>query len=182
MRSQFNKQGTGYHVLLSPVVHDPVTIVVPSGRGTLLQTGRGVPGRSRDSQRVRRQPEYAIGSLAARFPVPMAPPQVRASRLGVLEGQEEELRGDSPACLGARRSAARTAAMTAVRAAKTVAARISRSQAACTCTSPGLGPVRPGTERIHDRTCAGWLGSRAGRCRRSRRGPSQTARRTATGG
>jgi hypothetical protein len=68
MRSQFNKQGTGYHVL-SPVVHDPVTIVVPSGRGTLLQTRRGVPGRSRDSQRVRRQPENAIGSLAARvFP------------------------------------------------------------------------------------------------------------------
>jgi hypothetical protein len=42
MRSQFNKQGTGYHVRLSPIVHDPVTIVVPSGRGTLLQTGRGV--------------------------------------------------------------------------------------------------------------------------------------------
>jgi hypothetical protein len=42
MRSQFNKQGTGYHVLLSPVVHDPITIVVPSGKGTLLQTGRGV--------------------------------------------------------------------------------------------------------------------------------------------
>ena len=42
MRSQFNKQGTGYHVLLSPVVHDPITIVVPSGKGTLLQTARGV--------------------------------------------------------------------------------------------------------------------------------------------
>ena len=42
MRSQFNKQGTSYHVLLSPVVHDPITIVVPSGKGTLLQTGRGV--------------------------------------------------------------------------------------------------------------------------------------------
>jgi hypothetical protein len=42
MRSQFNKQGTGYHVLLSPVLHDPITIVVPSGRGTLLRTGRGV--------------------------------------------------------------------------------------------------------------------------------------------
>jgi hypothetical protein len=42
MRSQFNKQGTGYHVLLQPVVHGPVTIVVPSGKGTLLQTGRGV--------------------------------------------------------------------------------------------------------------------------------------------
>jgi len=42
MRSQFNKQGTGYHVLLHPVVHDPITIVVPSGKGTLLQTARGV--------------------------------------------------------------------------------------------------------------------------------------------
>lgn len=42
MRSQFNKQGTGYHVRLSPVVHDPITIVVPSGKGTLLQTPRGV--------------------------------------------------------------------------------------------------------------------------------------------
>jgi hypothetical protein len=42
MRSQFNKQGTNYHVLLSPVMHNPITIVVPSGKGTLLQTGRGV--------------------------------------------------------------------------------------------------------------------------------------------
>jgi hypothetical protein len=42
MRSQFNKQGTSYHVLLNPVVHDPITIVVPSGKGTLLQTARGV--------------------------------------------------------------------------------------------------------------------------------------------
>jgi hypothetical protein len=42
MRSQFNKQGTGYHVLLHPVVHALVTIVVPAGKGTLLQTGRGV--------------------------------------------------------------------------------------------------------------------------------------------
>jgi hypothetical protein len=42
MRSQFNKQGTGYHVLLSPVVHDPITIVVPGDNGTLIQTARGV--------------------------------------------------------------------------------------------------------------------------------------------
>jgi hypothetical protein len=42
-RSQFNKQGTSYHVNLSPVtVHDPITIVVPSGKGTLIQTARGV--------------------------------------------------------------------------------------------------------------------------------------------
>ena len=42
MRSQFNKGGTGYHLLLSPVVHPAITIDVPSNQGTLLQTGRGV--------------------------------------------------------------------------------------------------------------------------------------------
>src|SRR5215469_1924367 len=42
MRSQFNKGGTGYHLLLSPVVHPAVTIDVPSAQATLLQTGRGV--------------------------------------------------------------------------------------------------------------------------------------------
>jgi hypothetical protein len=42
MRSQFNKGGTGYHVILSPTTHDPITIVVPGTRGTLIATGRGV--------------------------------------------------------------------------------------------------------------------------------------------
>src|SRR5207247_10101760 len=43
MRSQFNKQGTTYPVNLSPVTtHDPITIDVPAGKGTLIQTGRGV--------------------------------------------------------------------------------------------------------------------------------------------
>ncbi len=43
MRSQFNKQGTGYHVNLSPVnTWSPITIVVPQGKGTLLTTGRQV--------------------------------------------------------------------------------------------------------------------------------------------
>jgi hypothetical protein len=42
MRSQFDKQDTGYHVRLNPVVHAPVTIVVPAGTGTLIQTARGV--------------------------------------------------------------------------------------------------------------------------------------------
>src|SRR5713226_472113 len=42
MRSQFNKGGTNYHVILNPVVHDPITINVPANHGTLLQTGRGV--------------------------------------------------------------------------------------------------------------------------------------------
>jgi hypothetical protein len=42
MRSQFGKQGTGYHLLLRPVVHAPVTIVVPRNRGALIQTPGGV--------------------------------------------------------------------------------------------------------------------------------------------
>ena len=42
MRSQFNEQGTGYHLLLNPVVHPAITIDVPSELGTLIQTARGV--------------------------------------------------------------------------------------------------------------------------------------------
>jgi hypothetical protein len=43
MRAQFNKTGaSSYHVRLNPVVHDPITIVVPGNHGTLLQSGRGV--------------------------------------------------------------------------------------------------------------------------------------------
>jgi len=42
MRSQFNEQGTGYHLLLNPVVHPAITIDVPSELGTLIQTPRGV--------------------------------------------------------------------------------------------------------------------------------------------
>ena len=43
MRAQFNQTGSSsYHLNLTPVVHDPITIVVPSGKGTLLQSGRGV--------------------------------------------------------------------------------------------------------------------------------------------
>jgi len=42
MRSQFNKQGTGYHLNLSPATHDPITIVVPGNQGTLIETPRGV--------------------------------------------------------------------------------------------------------------------------------------------
>jgi hypothetical protein len=44
MRSQFAKQGTGYHLLLRPVVHAPVTIVVPKNLGTLIKTPGGVVG------------------------------------------------------------------------------------------------------------------------------------------
>jgi len=43
MRAQFNKTGSSpYHLRLSPVLHDPITLVVPPGAGTLLQSGRGV--------------------------------------------------------------------------------------------------------------------------------------------
>jgi len=42
MRSQFNEQGTSYHVLLTTVVHPAITIDVPNPQGTLIQTARGV--------------------------------------------------------------------------------------------------------------------------------------------
>jgi hypothetical protein len=43
MRAQFNKTGSSpYHLRLNPVTHDAITIVVPKGKGTLLQSGRGV--------------------------------------------------------------------------------------------------------------------------------------------
>jgi hypothetical protein len=43
MRAQFNKTGSSpYHLRLNPVTHDAITIVVPSGKATLLQSGRGV--------------------------------------------------------------------------------------------------------------------------------------------
>jgi hypothetical protein len=44
MRAQFDRTGSSpYHLrLATPVVHPAITIVVPSGAGTLLQSGRGV--------------------------------------------------------------------------------------------------------------------------------------------
>jgi hypothetical protein len=43
MRAQFNKTGSSpYHLRLSPVTHDAITIVVPKGQAILLQSGRGV--------------------------------------------------------------------------------------------------------------------------------------------
>jgi len=43
MRAQFNQTGSSpYHLKLSPVMHDAVTIVVPSAQGVLLKSGRGV--------------------------------------------------------------------------------------------------------------------------------------------
>jgi hypothetical protein len=43
MRAQFNKTGSSsYHLRLNPVVHAAVSIVIPGGKGTVLQSGRGV--------------------------------------------------------------------------------------------------------------------------------------------
>jgi hypothetical protein len=43
MRAQFNKTGSSsYHLRLNPVVHDAISIVVPDGQGTVLQSVRGV--------------------------------------------------------------------------------------------------------------------------------------------
>jgi hypothetical protein len=42
MRSQFNEQGTGYHLILNPVVHPAITIDVPGDNGALIKTPRGV--------------------------------------------------------------------------------------------------------------------------------------------
>jgi hypothetical protein len=43
MRAQFNKTGSSsYHLRLNPVVHDAITIVVPSGLGTVFQSQHGV--------------------------------------------------------------------------------------------------------------------------------------------
>ena len=43
MRSQFNKTGTGYHVNLGqPAVQAPVTMTIPSGKGSAYQNTRGV--------------------------------------------------------------------------------------------------------------------------------------------
>src|SRR6476620_10636560 len=43
MRAEFNKTGSSsYHLRLNPVVHDAITIVVPSGRGTIIQSPNGV--------------------------------------------------------------------------------------------------------------------------------------------
>jgi hypothetical protein len=52
MRSQFNQTGSSlYHLRLgTPTVHDPITIVVPDPKGTLLASGRGVIFPSVDIQ------------------------------------------------------------------------------------------------------------------------------------
>src|SRR5262249_39415476 len=49
MRAQFNKTGSSsYHVRLNPVVHDAITIVVPSGMGTIIESPNGDHGADID--------------------------------------------------------------------------------------------------------------------------------------
>src|SRR5207244_8783073 len=44
MRAQFNKTGSSsYHLRLNPVVHDAITIVIPNGRGIVIE-GPGANG------------------------------------------------------------------------------------------------------------------------------------------
>jgi hypothetical protein len=43
MRSQFNKVGSRYHLVLAPTVQPTVSITVPSGSGAVYQSERGVP-------------------------------------------------------------------------------------------------------------------------------------------
>ena len=42
MRAEFNKVGTGYHLILLPAVHDPVNIDIPSDQGTTLTSPVGI--------------------------------------------------------------------------------------------------------------------------------------------
>src|ERR1700747_2777897 len=43
MRAQFNQTGSSpFHLKLNPVTHDAITIVVPSGKATLMRSRRGV--------------------------------------------------------------------------------------------------------------------------------------------
>jgi hypothetical protein len=63
MRSQFNKVGTGYHVLLGqPTEHPTVTVDVPVGKGSAYVTGRGIVYGLVDSSWFSSQMMNIIGS------------------------------------------------------------------------------------------------------------------------
>jgi hypothetical protein len=63
MRSQFNKIGTGYHVLLGqPTVHPTVTLTVPQGKGSAFVTGRKIVYGLVDSQWFSTQMMSILGS------------------------------------------------------------------------------------------------------------------------
>jgi len=64
MRAQFNKTGSSsYHLRLNPVVHDAITIVVPPGRGTVIQSPNGDHGAAIDDQWWSTQIKNLNGSL-----------------------------------------------------------------------------------------------------------------------
>jgi len=64
MRAQFNKTGSSsYHLRLNPVVHDPVTIVLPSGRGFVILSPNGVEAAVIDSQWWSAQINTLTGNL-----------------------------------------------------------------------------------------------------------------------
>jgi hypothetical protein len=51
MRAQFNKTGSSsYHLRLNPIVHDPITILVPGGNGTVIESSHGVHAADIDIQ------------------------------------------------------------------------------------------------------------------------------------
>ncbi|HEY6960921.1 MAG TPA: hypothetical protein VI408_03440 [Gaiellaceae bacterium] len=63
MRSQFNKVGTGYHVLLGqPALHPTVTLRVPAGKGSAYVSGRGIVYGLVDSQWFSTQMMNILGS------------------------------------------------------------------------------------------------------------------------
>lgn len=63
MRSQVNKVGTGYHVLLGqPTEHPTVTVEVPQGKGSAYVSGRGIVYGLLDSNWFSSQMMNIIGS------------------------------------------------------------------------------------------------------------------------
>lgn len=63
-RAEFNKTGSSsYHLRLNPVVHDPVTIVLPAGKSFVLLSPNGVEGAFTDQQWWMAQIRTLNGSL-----------------------------------------------------------------------------------------------------------------------
>jgi hypothetical protein len=64
-RAEFNKTGlSSYHLRLNPVVHDPITYVVPSGKGLVLQSPNGLDGAFIDFDWWNAQIQTLNGNLA----------------------------------------------------------------------------------------------------------------------
>ena len=65
MRAEFNQTGSSsYHLRLNPAVHDPITIVVPSGKSFVLPSPNGVLGAAIDYQWWMAQLQTLNGNLA----------------------------------------------------------------------------------------------------------------------